>query len=117
MISKIISGILIVVTVVLQLKHFWDGLHIDKSPEALKMLTELNINRSYLPYFGIATILVAVLVLFPKTFFIGNLLNALSIVMIMALALRAENYKIALMEIPFLLIPLVLIWLKHPLRS
>ena len=117
MISKIISGMLIAVTVVLQLKHFWDGLHVDKSPEALKMLTELNINRSYMPYLGIATILVAVLVLFPKTFFIGNLLNALTIVIIMALALRADHYKIALMEIPFLLIPLVLIWLKHPLRN
>lgn len=117
MISKIISSILIVVTVVLQLKHFWDGLHLDRSPEALKMLAELNINRSYMPYLGIATILVAVMVLFPKTFFLGNLLNALTIVMIMALALRADNYKIALMEIPFLLIPLVLIWLKHPLKS
>ncbi len=117
MISKIISGILIIVTVALQLKHFWDGLHLDKSPEALKMLTELNIDRSYMPYFGVATILVAVLVLFPKTFFMGNLLNALTIVMIMALALRADNYKIALMEIPFLLIPLVLIVLKHPFKS
>lgn len=115
--SKIISAILITVTVILNVKHFWDGLHLDKSPEALKMLAELNISRSYMPFMGIATILVSVLVLFPKTFFIGNLLNALTIVIIMALALRADNYKIALIEIPFLLIPLVLIWLKHPLNN
>lgn len=117
MISKIISGILILVTVALQLKHFWDGLHLDQSPEALKMLAELNIKRSYMPYLGAAAILVAILVLFPKTFFIGNLLHALTIVLIMALALRADNYTIALIEIPFLLIPLILIWLKHPLVS
>ncbi len=117
MISKIISGVLILLTVVLQVKHFWDGLHIDKSPEALKMLTELNINKSYMPYFGVLTLLVALFVLFPKTFFIGNVLNAVTIVLIIAMALRADNYKIALMEIPFLLIPLVLIWLKHPLRN
>lgn len=117
MITKIMSAFLIVVTVALQIKHFWDGLHLDESPEALKMLDELNINRVYMPFLGIATILVALFVLFPKTFFVGNLINALTIVLIMALALRADNYKIALMEIPFLLIPLILIWLKHPLKN
>jgi len=117
MISKIVSGILIVVTVVLQLKHFWDGLHIDKSPQALKMLNELNIDKNYLPFFGVLTLLVAIMVMFPKTFFMANLLNAISIIIIMSLALRAGNYRIAFMEIPFLLIPLVLIWLKHPLKG
>ena len=117
MYAKIISGILILVTVALHLKHFWDGLHINESPEALKMLNELNISKTYLPIFGVATLLVAILIVFPKTFFFANLLNALTIVTIMAMALRVENYKIALMEIPFLMIPLILIWLKHPLRT
>jgi len=34
----------------------------------------------------------------------------------MTLALKAGNYKFALIEIPFLLIPLMLIYLRHPLK-
>jgi hypothetical protein len=117
MTTKIISGILILVTVFLHIKHFWDGMHINESPQTLKMLETLEISKTYVPYFGIATLFVAFLVLFPQTFFAGNLLNAFSIVLIMALALRAGNYNIALMEIPFLMMPLVLIWLKHPFGS
>lgn len=54
--------------------------------------------------------------LIPRTFFVGNVLNAITIVVIMALALNAGKPRIALIEIPFLALPLILIWLKHPLR-
>lgn len=40
---------------------------------------------------------------FPQTFFISNVLNAITIVLIMALSLRAGDYKMVLIEIPFLL--------------
>jgi len=36
--------------------------------------------------------------------------------MIMGLGLRAGNYRIALIEIPFLVMPLVMIWLKYPFK-
>ena len=45
---------------------------------------------------------------------VGNLLTALSIVTIMAFALHAGHTKIALLEIPFLIMPLVMIWLDYP---
>jgi hypothetical protein len=35
----------------------------------------------------------------------------------MGLALKAGNFKIALMEIPFLAIPLIMIWLKYPFKN
>jgi hypothetical protein len=54
------------------------------------------------------------MLLFPQTFFISNVLHAVTIVLIMALSLRAGNYRIALMEIPFLALPLIMIWLKYP---
>ena len=52
-----------------------------------------------------------------KSFFIANLVNAVTILLIMAFSLRAGNFKTALIEIPFLLMPLVLIYLGHPLKK
>lgn len=65
-------------------------------------------------FFLYLMLLIGALLLFPKTFLLGNILNAISIVIIMALAINAGSFKIAFMEIPFLLLPLVLIWLKYP---
>jgi hypothetical protein len=56
------------------------------------------------------------MLLFPQTFFISNVLNAITIVLIMALSLRGDNTTMALIEIPFLAMPLVLIWLKYPFK-
>lgn len=77
-------------------------------------MNELGITETMIPVFGGITLLIGVLLLIPKTFFLGNMLNAISIVIIMALAMKAGNFKMVLMEIPFLIMPLVLIWLKYP---
>lgn len=114
MIKSIISLLLLLVSAGLSLKHGWDTLNYKKHPQSLKMMNELGISETMVPFFGGITILVGVLLLIPKTFFLGNMLNAVSIVIIMALALRAGNFKMALMEIPFLILPLVMIWLKYP---
>ena len=78
------------------------------------MSEQLGIPPSALPYVGVLLLVIGVLLLFPRTFFVGNLLNAITILIIMALALHADVPRIALLEIPFLLMPLVLIWLKYP---
>lgn len=114
MIKSIISLVLLLVSVYLAFKHGWDTLNYKKHPESLKMMNELGITESMIPIFGGMTLIIGVLLLLPKTFFIGNLLNAISIVIIMALAVRAGNFKMALIEIPFLIMPLVMIWLKYP---
>jgi hypothetical protein len=49
--------------------------------------------------------------------FIGNILNAFLIVLIMAFALHSGNFKTALMEIPFFAMPLILIFLGYPLKK
>ena len=61
--------------------------------------------------------LAAALLLFPPTILLGNLLSAAGILLIMALALHVGNLRLAAIEIPFLLPPLALIWLKHPLAK
>lgn len=117
MVKSIISLILLIVSVFLSFKHGWDSFNYKNNPESLKMMTELGIKPSYVPAMGIAMMLVGVLLLFPKTFLLGNVLNAISIVIIMALAINVGNYKMALMEIPFLILPLVMIWLKYPFKG
>ncbi|MET4083902.1 hypothetical protein ABIB40_003875 [Pedobacter sp. UYP30] len=114
---KILSGILIMITVFFSVKHGWAGLTNKVSPEQSKMFADLGINRPLGFIIGALTLAVALLVLFPKTFFVGNLLNATLILFIMALALNTDNLKLTLIEIPFLLMPLLLIYLGHPFKN
>ncbi|HMF70896.1 MAG TPA: hypothetical protein VK616_05455 [Flavitalea sp.] len=117
MIVKIISGILIGITAYLNLKHGWEALHINNYPGQAKTMSDLGINKTYVPFVGIVSIAVGLMVLIPKTFFIGNLTNAFLILTIMALSLKSGNPKIAIIEIPFLIMPLVMIWLKYPFKN
>lgn len=117
MIKSIISLTLLVVSAFLSFKHAWDALHSKDHPESTKMMADLGIKASYAPVLALLSITIGLLLLFPKTFFLGNLLNAMTILIIMALALHTGNMKLALIEIPFLMMPLVLIWLKYPFKN
>lgn len=114
-IIKIISSILILITAFLSFKHGWDGLSMKS--ETNEIVNALGISKPLILTISVLSLAVGVLVLFPQTFFIGNVLNAMLIVLIMALSLKAGNLKTALIEIPFLLMPLVMIYLGHPLRK
>lgn len=116
-ISILLSSILIIVTVLLNVKHGWSGLTNSVSPEESKMFADLGINRTMGIIIAVLTLVAAVLILFPQTFFIGNLLNAAILLSILALALKTGNIKLALIEIPFLLMPLVMIYLGHPFKK
>jgi hypothetical protein len=112
---KIISGILILITAFLSFKHGWEGLSMKSEPN--EMVNALGISKTVILAVSVLNLAVGILVLFPQTFFIGNLINAILIVMIMALSLKTGNVKIALIEIPFLLMPLLMIYLGHPLKK
>jgi len=114
---KIVSGILILITAFLSFKHGWDGLTMNIKPGAPDMMAELGIGKQMGYVISVLSIAIGVMVLFPQTFFLGNLINATVILLIMALSLRVGNIKIALIEIPFLLMPLVLIYLGHPFKK
>ena len=112
---KIISGILILITAFLSVKHGWDGLSMKSNTN--EMVNALGISKPVILTISVLSLAIGLLVLFPQTFFIGNVLNAILIVLIMALSLKTGNVKTALIEIPFLLMPFVLIYLWHPLKK
>lgn len=112
---KIVALLLVLVSALLSLKHGWDAFQ-PATPEQAKMMANLGNTKGIMPYFGVFSILVGLMLLFPQTFFIGNVLNAVTIVLIMAFSLRAGDYRMALIEIPFLAMPLLLIWLKYPFK-
>ena len=114
---KIISGILILITVFLSIKHGWAGITNTMNPDEIKMISDLGINKSMLMVISVVNLAVALLILFPQTFFAANLISAGMILVIMALALKSGITKTALIEIPFLLMPLVLIYLGHPFKK
>ncbi|MCF0075422.1 hypothetical protein LZD49_33395 [Dyadobacter sp. CY261] len=114
--KNIISAVLLFISVTLSFKHAWDTLHYKNNPESVKMMESLGISETFVPYLACVAVAVGVLLLIPTTFFLGNMLNAVLIVMIMGFSLRAGNYRMALIEIPFLIMPLVMIWLKYPFK-
>lgn len=112
---KIISIVLSLISAFLSIKHGWDAFQ-PANAEQTKMMADLGISITSMPFFGALSIVIGLMLLFPQTFFISNLLNAVTIVLIMALSLRAGNTSMALIEIPFLAMPLVLIWLTYPFK-
>jgi hypothetical protein len=110
---KIAGIILLLASAFLNFKHGWDAFYI-LNPAMERMLENLGINKAIMPYFGVYSITIGLMLFSPKTFFMGNVLHAVTMVLVMAMALKAGNPKIALIEIPFLAMPLVLIWLKYP---
>ncbi len=114
---KIVSGILILITAFLSFKHGYEGLTMKVKPAQAEMMSGLGIGRTAGIIISILSIAVGFMVLFPQTFFAGNLINAAMILLIMGLALKTGNFKLALIEIPFLLMPLVMIWLGHPFKN
>ena len=112
---KIISIILLLISTFLSLKHGWDAFQ-PANAEQAKMMENLGVTQSVMPYFGVFSILLGLALLFPQTFFISNVLNSITIVLIMTLSLKAGDYKTPLIEIPFLAMPMILIWLKYPFK-
>lgn len=119
MIIKFISGALILFTAFMGIKHGWQGLTVkpgDIGP-TVDLFKKLNLSPGISKLIGVASIISGLLILAPQTFLIGNLMNAAVILFLMVMFLNIREIKPALIEMPFLLIPLVLIYLKHPLAA
>jgi hypothetical protein len=112
---KIINSILILVTVFMGLKQGW-AMFSGKA-EMLEMFGKWNFSKTAVMANGAVTIIAAVMILFPKTFVWGNLLMATGILMIICLHLLDKDLKGVAIEIPFLLLNLVIIYLQHPLSK
>lgn len=115
MILKITNSILILVAVFMGLKQGYAML--TGKPEMVEMFSKWNFSKTGLMINGAITMIAAFLILFPKTFVWGNFIMAAGILMIICLHLLDKDLKGAAIEIPFLVLNLIIIYLQHPLKS
>lgn len=115
MVLKIINSILILVALFMGLKQGY-AMFSGKS-EMLGMFGKWGFNKTGLMINGAITMIAALLILFPKTFVWGNFLMAAGILMIICFHLVDKDLKGVAIELPFLLLNLVIIYLQHPLKK
>lgn len=115
MILKVINSALILFAVFMGLKHGWNMM--TAKPEMLAMFGKWNFSKNAVVLNGIVTFCSAILILFPRTFLVGNFLMAAGILLIICLQLLNKDLRGVAIEIPFLLLNLVIIYLQHPLKK
>lgn len=119
MVVKILSAALILVALYMGVKQGWAM--VSGKPAMLEMFSKWNVGKNGMMIIGFATIIGAILVLFPSTFLWGNFITAAGILLIICFHLNettatsAERLKGVAIELPFLLLSLVIIYLQHPL--
>ena len=113
MIVKIINSLLILVAVYMGIKQGWAML--TGKNEMLDMFGKWNIGKQGIRTLGLFTLLSAFLILFPRTFIWGNFLMAAGILLIICLHLMDKDLKGVLIELPFLVLSLLIIYLQYPL--
>lgn len=115
MISKISSTVLILTILFMGTKQ---GLAmLNGKPEMLDMFGKWGFNKTGVAIFGIITLLSTVLIAIPKTFVWGNFLMIATMVFIICFQLFNGNLKGAAIEVPFILLNLIILYLKHPLKN
>lgn len=112
---KIINAILILIAVGMGLKQGWAMAA--GQPEMMTLFGKWGIGKAAITIIGLVTIAAAILILFPKTFISGNFLMAAGILLIICFHLSDMNIKGVLVELPFFLLNLVIIYLQHPLKK
>jgi hypothetical protein len=119
MIIKLISGALILFSCYMGISHGRGGLNIKASDRGAQadLIRKINMSQPQMKFFSILTILGGVLILAPQTFLAGNILNAALFLFLIVRFLMVQELKPALIEIPFMLIPLILIYLRHPFSA
>jgi hypothetical protein len=113
---KIISGILIVFVAVMSFKKGLTGL-LNTAPDGDLTLLSWGINKTLQTILNVITIVVAVLILVPQTFLLGNIIAAMLFILLIGFQLNSGNIKAALIEIPFLATTLFMIYLGHPFKK
>ncbi|QIY90219.1 DoxX family protein [Chryseobacterium gallinarum] len=114
MILKIINSALILVAVFMGFKQ---GMAmVSGKPEMTAMFGKWGFDKTGLMINGIITIAASLMMLFPKTFVWGNFLMAAGILLIICFHLADKDFKGVLIELPFLLLNGIIIYLQHPLK-
>ncbi|HEY5750456.1 MAG TPA: DoxX family protein [Chryseolinea sp.] len=109
---KILNAIFILFALYMGVKQGWAML--SGKPEMVAMFSKWNFGKTGLTLMGIATIAGGVLLLHPKTFVWGNYITAAGILLIIAFHLNDRDLKGVAIELPFLLLSLVILYLQYP---
>ncbi len=113
--AKLLSGALLLFVAFMGIKQGWAIL--SGKAELVGLLERWAPGIPLATIVGAATLLSAVLILIPRTFFAGNFLMAATILLLACVQLSLHNLRGAALELPFLALNLLLIYLAHPLRS
>lgn len=115
MILKVINSLLILTAVFMGFKQ--GTAMVSGKPEMMDMFGKWGFDKTGLMINGTVIILASVMILFPKTFVWGNFLMAAGILLIICFHLMNKDIKGMMIELPFLCLNLVIIYLQHPLKS
>ena len=113
----ILSGLLILISAYVGISHGLSTLTNSAPAGELKMMSDIGITETMRKTIAGLSLVLGILILFPQTFFVGNLMRAIMLIVTMALSLKINNFKFELIEIPFLLMPLALIYLGYSLKK
>jgi len=113
MILKILNATLILFAVYMGTKQGWAM--VSGKQEMLTLFSKWNFGKTGVMLFGVVTLVSSLLILFPPTFIWGNFLMAATILCLICFHLLDQNLKGVAIELPFLLLNLVIIYLQHPL--
>ena len=113
-IARILSAILVVLAFVMGLRH---GVGLLRStPAQVQETLHISLNQPTVLLLGFLTCVGAVLVAFPQTFFAANFISAAVILYLTAVQSKAHNLRGALGELPFVLLPLLVLYLGYPFK-
>jgi DoxX-like protein len=115
MLIKIINSLLILFAVYMGFKQGWAMINL--KPDMLEMFGKWNFSKEAVRIFGAVTVLSALLILFPYTFIWGNFLMAATILLLICLDLSDKDIKSAVIELPFFLLNLLIMYLQYPLTK
>jgi hypothetical protein len=112
--ARILSAILVLLAFVMGLRHGVDLLR--STPARVQETLHLSFNHPTILIVGTLTCLGAFLVLFPPTFFAANYISAAVILYLAAAQGNAHNLRGAVIELPFVLLPLLVLYLGYPFK-
>jgi hypothetical protein len=108
-----LNSALIIFAVYMGFKQGWAMFSGD--PKMPDMFSKWNFSKAGVTIFGVITMVSTLLILFPKTFVIGNFLMATTILLIICFHLSDKDLKGASIELPFFILNIVIIYFQHPL--
>lgn len=111
-VRRVISGMLILATLYMAFKQGLSMILSDQ--DMLGMLSQWGISGLIVQMMGSLVIVGALLLLYHKTFKVGNIITLVVIAYIIVSQLLNKDFESALIELPFFIMPLILLYLGHP---